>query len=162
MGLLAKTNPAATRESVIRNVTIFGILTAIAYPIAAVWTPGLRDHWLILFPVAVIFGAALGGLLEWQDIDISPIDEVVKDAEEEFGVTIEDDRIAAIESVGDLFEAVLAASDAQRPSRYAADSNLRETVWNRLKRLVVRELGVDETKWFHPHVSTTNYDEERP
>jgi hypothetical protein len=66
MGLLDKTNPHATRKSVIRQAIIFSILTAVAYPIACVWMPLLRAAWPVFYPVAILLGAGIGALMEWQ------------------------------------------------------------------------------------------------
>ncbi len=61
---LGKTNPRATRQSVIRWAAIGavgGVLFDLYYCYhVAHWLP------LLALPVAVIFGAFVGGLVEWQ------------------------------------------------------------------------------------------------
>jgi len=66
MGLLDKTNPNATRDSVVRHAKIWAAVMAVAYPVACIWEPWLRDVWPIGYPLAVAFGAAIGALMEWQ------------------------------------------------------------------------------------------------
>jgi hypothetical protein len=39
MPLLDRTNPSATRESVIRHATIWAVVSAVLYPIVGIWRP---------------------------------------------------------------------------------------------------------------------------
>ena len=67
MGLLDKTNPNATRQSVIRHA----ILGAIGFPafFFALGKPAIRAHWLPLLPVFALLGAGVAALLELQSDD---------------------------------------------------------------------------------------------
>jgi hypothetical protein len=66
MGLLDKTNPNATRQSVIRHALIFGAMMAVAFPIACIWLPWFREFWPVLLPMFVLAFAGIGALMEWQ------------------------------------------------------------------------------------------------
>ncbi len=146
MGLLSKTNPAATRESVMRHAAIFGGVVAIGYPIACWFASGagLCAHWPVLYPLFIILGSALGGLLEWQTLDMIPVEEIVKEVEEEFDIRIDEARIEKIETVEDLLNAVLDAICSQPPKKRQSESEIRENVWARLRMLIVEQMGVDE------------------
>ena len=141
MGLLVKTNPTATRESVIRHAIISSFLAAIVYLIAAVWTPALLDYWLILLPVAMTAGAALGALMEWQLDDGVEIYWIVLEVEEAFGIKIPEAAWTEIHTVGDLLNVTLDSLRAQRPS-FANDIFSESEVWERLKTLLISQLGL--------------------
>lgn len=143
MGLLTKTNPAATRDSVIRHALIFGVIAAVIAPFVIAGNPAMKESWPILYPLAVLAGAALGGLLEWQPLDDVDVDEVVRDAEEEFDVSIPVEELPSIESVGNLFDVVLASLRSQHPERFTSDGKYPDAVWDRLKELISCQLGVD-------------------
>jgi hypothetical protein len=143
MGLLDKTNPAATPQSAFRVGVIFGLISATGYLIACLSYPAARENFYWMFPCLTILGALLGALMEWQDIDGVDISDVVWRTEREFGIKITDDAAANIESVGDLYDAIITAVSAQRPDAIADDS-AKADVWKRLKTLVVHALGVDE------------------
>lgn len=64
MGLLEKTNPKATRRSVLLNA-LQGAIT-VPLVIACVGKPNVRKHWRITMPLFTLLGAAIGGLVEWQ------------------------------------------------------------------------------------------------
>lgn len=66
MGLLDKTNPNATRDSVVRHAKIWAAVMAVAYPIACIWNPPLRNLWPVGLPLAILYGAGIGALMEWQ------------------------------------------------------------------------------------------------
>jgi hypothetical protein len=66
MGLLARTNPHATRASVIGQALAWGAIGAVLCLTALYWKPSLRPFWPLLVPVSMVLGAALGGLMEWQ------------------------------------------------------------------------------------------------
>jgi hypothetical protein len=65
MGLLDKTNPHATRASVIRSLiggSVIGpVVGLMAWP-----GPYCGPVWPAIVPVGAILGAAIGALLEWQ------------------------------------------------------------------------------------------------
>jgi hypothetical protein len=69
MGLFDKTNPRATRRSVIRRA----VLGAISIPAVffAFGKPDIRANWPVLLPVFAILGAGICALAEWQ-IDDGP------------------------------------------------------------------------------------------
>ena len=64
MRLLDKTNPRATRQSVIRHA-IIGAVVASAF-IFAFGKPAIRAHWPSLLPVFAVLGAGIFALSEWQ------------------------------------------------------------------------------------------------
>lgn len=64
MGLLDKTNPRATRRSVIRHA-IIGAVTVPAF-FLVLGKPAVREHWRVLLPVLMICGAGIAALIEWQ------------------------------------------------------------------------------------------------
>lgn len=64
MGLLDKTNPSATRRSVIRHAIIGAILTPAFFFLFG--KPAVRAHWPALLPVFAILGAAVAAICEWQ------------------------------------------------------------------------------------------------
>jgi hypothetical protein len=76
MGLLDKTNPKATRRSVLRHA----ILGAIGVPafFFALGKPAVRVNWPVLLPVFAVLGAGIAALAEWQ-LDDS-LDESDKEA----------------------------------------------------------------------------------
>jgi hypothetical protein len=82
MGLLDKTNPNATRASVIREAIYYGVFTAALCLAACYWKPSFRPHWYVLLPVSILFGSAIGALMEWQMDDASdkPKDETWDEA----------------------------------------------------------------------------------
>lgn len=71
MGLLAKTNPRATRGSVLRHALTWGVATPLFF--LALGKPFIRELWWIFVPVFAILGAGVGALAEWQ-IDEGPDD----------------------------------------------------------------------------------------
>ena len=72
MSLLEKTNPHATRRSVLRNA-IQGALTVPLF-IFIIGKPYVREHYRITMPLFTLLGAGIGGLWEWQ-VDDSCDDE---------------------------------------------------------------------------------------
>lgn len=66
MTLLDKTNPRATRRSVIHQSILWGAVTPALYLAACFWRPYLRPFWPVLLPVCAAFGAGIGALMEWQ------------------------------------------------------------------------------------------------
>ena len=64
MELLDKTNPRATRRSVIRHA----ILGAVVVPALffAFGKPVTCAHWAAIFPVLAVLGAGVYALAEWQ------------------------------------------------------------------------------------------------
>jgi hypothetical protein len=69
MGLLDKTNPRATRQSVVRDA-IIGAVVVPAF-LFAIGKPAIRPHWPVLLPVFAILGAGVAALYEWQ-VDDGP------------------------------------------------------------------------------------------
>jgi acyl carrier protein len=68
--------------------------------------------------------------------------ELVLEVEEEFGVRIPDADMQQVESVGDLFAATVKNVVEQHPERFAGDLGYEHEVWERLKALLVYQLGV--------------------
>jgi hypothetical protein len=70
MGLLDKTNPAATFHSVKREAITWAIISMFAYPVFCFAAPMLRESplsiKLIVCPIFVLCGTAIGALMEWQ------------------------------------------------------------------------------------------------
>jgi hypothetical protein len=66
MGLLDQTNPNATSRSVAAHAIGWGVVAIVAYYIACIWYPSFREGWFIKLPGCILFGAAVGGLMEWQ------------------------------------------------------------------------------------------------
>ncbi|TWT90860.1 acyl carrier protein [Pseudobythopirellula maris] len=137
MGLLDKTNPRATPESVRLHAVIGGVLgfvACVAYFL--IWGPEYAG-WPLLTPIAALLGAALLALIEWQVDDVLDASEIIREVEVAFGMTLSDSDCENIFVVGDLHRAVLAAVRRQDE---AADE---EEVWRRLHAILVRELGIE-------------------
>jgi hypothetical protein len=64
MGLLDKTNPAATRRSVLRHALIGSIITPLFFLVLG--KPALREHAAVFFPLFSLLGAGVAALYEWQ------------------------------------------------------------------------------------------------
>jgi hypothetical protein len=47
----------------IRHATIWAVVSAVAYPIAAASRPWLWEIWPVGWPLAILFGAAIGALM---------------------------------------------------------------------------------------------------
>lgn len=139
MGLLAKTNPTATRESVIRHAWIFGTLSFVACLVYCLWNQLAFPNWLFFLPLATILGAALGALLEWQLDDGVEIYYVVMEVEEEFGIKIANWETLA--TMGDLYQAVLACLRESEMSTVDEDE-----IWQRLKDLLAKQLAIKPEK----------------
>ncbi len=135
MGLLDKTNPQATRESVTRQAILWGLVSIVALLLYFVWSPPRDPLWPLLLPLAGLFGAFLGGLMEWQFDDGLDLYEVMLDVDDEFEVELPKEK--EYDTVGDLYETILIA---QRKKSEAGIDEL--DTWNRLKSLLVRQLGV--------------------
>jgi hypothetical protein len=130
MGLLAKTNRAATRESVIR----WGVGSAIASAILFVAYSFFRPPAIWpLFPLVVLFGGLVGALIEWQ-LDDFDLGEIVYAAQDHFKVKLPREKVATIERAGDLHKALM----AELPD---ADG---EKVWEELKGVLANQLGWDK------------------
>jgi hypothetical protein len=65
MGLLDKTNPYATRASVIRSAIGGGVFAPIGSSFL-VRRPHFLSYWHVILPLSVVFGAAIAALCEWQ------------------------------------------------------------------------------------------------
>jgi hypothetical protein len=66
MGLLEKTNPTATRGSVIRWAIGWAILTPILISLQLRLTPFPLRYWLPVLIMATVLGSGIGALVEWQ------------------------------------------------------------------------------------------------
>ncbi|MEI7924272.1 MAG: hypothetical protein WCJ40_20380 [Planctomycetota bacterium] len=64
MGLLDKTNPNATRRSVLRQSLISAITTPLV--VFVISKPAFRRHWRVTVPIFTLMGAGIGALVEWQ------------------------------------------------------------------------------------------------
>ena len=64
MGLLDKTNPKATWQSVI----LWAVYGALAVPafFFLLGKPAIREHWPITLPLFAILGASVSAIYEWQ------------------------------------------------------------------------------------------------
>jgi hypothetical protein len=136
VGLLDKTNPAATRESLIRNAWIFGGGTFAVGLAMCLWKQPANSGWPFVLALVSLAGAALGALLEWQMDDGISVElfYVVQEVNDEFGITIPEwDKI---ETVDDLHRATL----MQLREREGAIVD-EDDVWRRLKTLLVKQLA---------------------
>jgi hypothetical protein len=133
VGLLAKTNPTSTKESVIQQAWIWGAVSVAACLAYFLWMQPDLPGWPILLPFAALAGAALGALMEWQLDDGLEIYYVVKEIEDEFAVKIPEwDQI---ETVDDLYRATITQL------REANGNDVDEDdVWCRLKALLIQQL----------------------
>jgi hypothetical protein len=134
VGLLDKTNPAATRESLIQNAWIFGGGTLAVGLAMCLWKQPANPGWPLVLALVSLAGAALGALLEWQMDDGIEMYHVVQEVNDEFGVTIPEwDKI---DTVDDLYQATLIELRAKVGT--AVDD---EAAWRRLKALLVGQLA---------------------
>jgi hypothetical protein len=135
MGLLAKTNPAATGESVIRQALLRGVVSVVACVVYFVWSQPNFAGWLFLVPLVGLLGAALGALMEWQLADGVDIYWIVCEVEDEFGVKLA--NWEEIDTVDDLYRCSLASLRDED----ATDID-EEDIWQRLKALLVDQLNL--------------------
>ena len=140
MGLLAKTNPTATRQSVIQQAIIWGAISAVVCAGYFLWTQSAPLFWPIILLVVAILGAGLGALMEWQLDDGVEIYWIVLEAEDVFSVKIP--QWEDIETVGDLYQAVVVSLRAQLPNESDAQTLSDDEVWNRLKAMLVHQLKI--------------------
>jgi hypothetical protein len=140
MSLLAKTNPTATRASVIWNAKLWGMLVAIAYGAICIWSPGWRELWWLKLPGVAAFGAAIGALMEWQLNDGIDLYWIVGEVEEEFGIKIPQFDWAEIETLDDLFKCILKNINSNCSSPTTVD--FENATWIRLKSLLVNQLAL--------------------
>lgn len=136
MGLLDKTNPQATRESVIRQALLFGTGSVVALLLYFAWSAPQDPYWPLYLLLAGISGAFAGGLMEWQVADGLNLCEVLLEVEEEFAVELPKENDC--DTVGDLYEMTLAAQ-RKKPGIMVDE----QETWNRLKTLLVEQLGVN-------------------
>lgn len=139
MGLLDKTNPLATRESVIRWAIGWGVLSVVVLLSYFAWSPPQNPDWPWLVVLAGIAGAFLGGLMEWQPLDGLELYELMLDVDEEFTITLPKEE--ECDTVGELYEMILVK--LREKSGAVVDE---EAAWNRLKTLLVKQLGVKTEK----------------
>jgi acyl carrier protein len=141
MGLVDKTNPFATRETLLRQAVLGGLVAGVGYGVACHWHPALVSDWWFALPGAIAVGAALGFLLDWQELDLIDITWVVKAVEKEFGIKIPEQDWQAIETVGDLQACVqkLLGLEAGARSMEASDD---QEIFSRIKSAIVKGLGI--------------------
>jgi hypothetical protein len=142
LGLLDKANPQATPQSVRRAAIVFAVIAAVGYLAACIWNPYLREHFVILFPLLIGVGAALGSLIEWQvgpDLDMA---DVVYRVERAFDLKLDHVETARLLTVGDLLNAVREAIVTQHPARrrLLMDDQFRQQI----RVEVANALGIDE------------------
>lgn len=135
MGLLDKTNPYATCESVKRHAIISGSIHVVALLLYFIWSPPQDPNTLLLLPLVGIWGAFLGGLMEWQLFDELELYEVMLEIEEEFAIELPKER--ECDTVGELYEMTLAAQREQSTN----EIDDQET-WHWLKELLVKQLHI--------------------
>ena len=146
MGLLDKTNPAATHASVRRAALLGAVLFAVIYAAFAAgfhWWGDGDSSWSMGDAIAwTAFGAFIIGLMEWQPLDIPNVGDVAPHCEMEFAIKLDPERFGPIEevSVNDLYQEVLDAMRSQHPDQQVDE----EEVWARLRNLVVDRLSVVE------------------
>lgn len=148
MGLLAKTNPAATYASVRRAALLGAVLFAVSYAAFAAgfhWWGDGASSWSLDGALAwTAFGALMIGLMEWQPPDLPNVGDVAPHFEMEFAIKLDPERFGPIEevNVNDLYQEVLHAMRSQHPEQQIDE----DEVWIRLRNLVVDRLGVDESE----------------
>jgi len=71
-----KTNPRATWQSALREAAVWAIIGLVGGLALCTFTAPLATHWPVVVPVAVVFGAGVGALMEWQ------LDDGTEDFEE--------------------------------------------------------------------------------
>ena len=64
MGLLDRTNPRATRRSVIRRAILGAFVTPTFF--IALGKPEIRAHWAVFIPLFSVLGLGIYALCEWQ------------------------------------------------------------------------------------------------
>ena len=139
MELLAKTNPTATRGSIIRHAIVWGSISVVACLTCFVWSQPHFSGWPFFLPLAGLLGAAIGALMEWQLDDGVEIYYVVQEVEDEFEVKIP--QWETIDTVDDLYCATLVSLREKN----AIDVN-DEDIWRRLKGLLVKQLALEPEK----------------
>ena len=146
MGLLAKTNPAATFETVRRAAMIGAAVSALLYAALVVcsraWSQSPANWSFAIAIPLTLAGAFLFGLLEWQPPDMPDVGDVLLHCELKFAIKLDTQRFLPVDnvSVGDLNREVLDAIRSQHP----ADLVDEAVVWIQLRDLIVERLGVDK------------------
>ena len=81
--------------------------------------------------------------MEWQLDDNVNIHDVVVEVEREFGINISESECLEIQTVGDLLNCVVKHTKSAGPD-LKGDRIVQESeMWERLRKLLVKELGVD-------------------
>lgn len=134
MGLLDKTNPYATRESVRRHAIIGGVIGMTVCMASLLWTMPAEPNWLLV-PGAGILCAAIAALVEWQLDDSIDLYEVLLELDDEFRLELPKDT--ELVTVGDMFQLILATRRLKKEC-----SVDEEDTWDRLKKLLVKQVGI--------------------
>jgi acyl carrier protein len=141
MGLLDKTNPFATRNTLTRAAVLGGLVAGIGYGVACHWHPALVSDWWFALPGAIAVGAALGFLLDWQELDQIDIGLVVQEVEREFRIKIPKEDWRTIETIGDLQACVLKRLGAEAGAR-STEGDEDQEIFLRIKSALVKGLGL--------------------
>lgn len=68
--------------------------------------------------------------------------EVVPEVEEAFDISLREADLPEMISIGNLYNAALAALQAQHPHRFASNPTYAEQVWAELSQLLQSQLGL--------------------
>jgi acyl carrier protein len=134
MGLLDKTNPFATRESVQRHAIIGGVVGMMFCLASILWSMPEEPNWLLIPGVGVLC-AAIAALAEWQLDDGVKFYEVLLEIDDEFAIELPKDK--ELDTIGDMYQSILAIRrEKERSSVDEIDT------WERLKALLVKQLEI--------------------
>ena len=146
MGLLDRTNPAATPATVRRAAAIGAVVFLLLYVAFVVcskqWSDSSTEWSFAVVIPWTLFGAFIFALMDWQPPDMPDVSDVVYLCEVKFAIRIDRERLLPIEKlrVGDLHREVLAAIKSTRPTDVVDEAG----VWMQLRDLVVECLSVDK------------------
>lgn len=146
MGLLDRTNPAATPATVRRAAAsgagVFTLLYVAFVACSQEWSDSPTDWSFTTAILWTTFGAFIFGLMNWQPPDMPDVGDVVYLCKVKFAIKIDRERLPPIEnlSVGDLNREVLASIKSERPVDVVDEVG----VWIQLRDLIVECLGVDK------------------
>jgi hypothetical protein len=94
--------------------------------------------WIAL-PGAIVAGAALGALVEWQNPDLIDIGDIVRAVEKEFGIKIPEQEWQAIETVDDRQACVVRQLPVESGTRPTESDEGR--ILSRIKSSTARGIG---------------------